>query len=317
MQLVRIKLPARDKLRQAVKQVLRPLGLLGPTVRLLERIEAAKSRRHELGAVSGLGHSTPQALDDRTMLDKSTVDLLKRELTTPVPPEDFIFVVNGHRDTANFAASRNATVSNIIKLLAGAGVDYRQFRSLLDFGCGCGRVLAGWEHLIGDGTKLCGFDINPLLIKFCQENIPFAKTAKSGYFPPLPIADGSVDFAYAASVWTHLSLQAAAQWAGEFARVIAPGGTALVSYHGSYFAPTLAQLSKEGSQQLEERGFYMHLHGAAGDTFEGSNNYATFMTSAFFRQLFAGFDILRIYPGVSHGPNPFASFQDIAVLRRI
>lgn len=307
----------RNTFREAVKRILKMLGLFGVACRVLDRIEARKSRLQASAQAHDPGYQISQVLDKRTMLDASTKDLLKRELTTPVPPADFIFLVNGHRNEANFAVSRVATVANIIELLAEAGVDYRKFRSVLDFGCGCGRVLAGWEHLISAGSKLHGFDINSSLIKFCQENIPFATTATSDYFPPLPIADGSIDFAYAASVWTHLSLPASVQWAGEFARVIAPGGTALVSYHGSYFAPTLAQLSMEGSQQLEERGFYMHLHGTAGDTFEGSNNYATFMTSAFVRQLFTGFDILRIYPGVSRGPNPFASFQDIAVLRRI
>lgn len=251
------------------------------------------------------------------MIDTQATKLLQRELSTAVPPGDLIFLVNGHRDGANYAASRGATVLNIINLLTAAGVDYRNFRSLLDFGCGCGRILAGWEHLIDGSTKLHGFDINPTLIEFCQKNIPFARTAVSSYFPPLPLADGSVDFAYAGSVWTHLSLPASMQWAGEFARLIATGGIAMVSYHGSYFAPTLAQNSKEGSQQLEERGFYLHLHGSATDTFDGSNHYATFMTSAFMRQLFAGFEVVRIYPGVSHGPNPFASYQDIAILRRI
>lgn len=251
------------------------------------------------------------------MIEIPATELLERELTTAVPPDDLIFLVTGHRDRANYSVSRVWNVINIINLLFGAGVDYRRFRSILDFGCGCGRILAGWEHLIGDNTKLQGFDINRELIKFCQANIPFAQTATCSYFPPLPLADSSFDFGYAASVWTHLSLPAAMQWAGEFARIIKPTGIALVSYHGSYFAPVLAQNSKEGSQQLEEKGFYIHLHGSASDSFEGSNNYATFMTSAFFRQLFSGFDILRIYPGVSHGPNPFASYQDIAVLRRI
>jgi SAM-dependent methyltransferase len=307
----------RDKVRPVIKRILKQLGLFGVACRVLDAIEAFKRRQLRTLEAPRVGNQTSQALDERTMLDTSTTDLLKRELTTPVPSEDFIFIVNGHRDRANFAVSRGATVANIIELLVGAGVDYRQFRSFLDFGCGCGRVLAGWEHFVANGATLWGFDINDSLIKFCQENIPFAKTATSSYFPPLPLADESIDFAYAASIWTHLSLPAAVQWAGEFARLMSPGGIALVSYHGSYFAPLLAQLSKEGSQQLEERGFYIHLHGSADDTFEGSNNYATFMTSAFVRQLFAGFEILRIYPGVSHGPNPFASYQDIAVLRRI
>jgi SAM-dependent methyltransferase len=306
----------RDTFRPFIKRVLGHLRLLGIALLLLKSVEARLRPQRKLVKTKWLENPIPKSSDDPTMIDAAISDLANRELTTSVPPEDLIFVVNGHRDQINFAASRSATIVNIASLLSGAGVDFRQFQSLLDFGCGCGRVLSDWEHFVNDGKELFGFDINPSLVRFCQDNIPFAKTAVSSYFPPLPLGDASIDFAYAASVWTHLSLPAAIQWAGEFSRVIAHGGIALVSYHGSYFAPTLAQISKEGSRELEEKRFHVHLHGSAEDTFKGSNNYATFMTSAFMRQLFTGFDVLRIYPGVSCGPNPFASYQDIVVLIR-
>ena len=310
-------LTIQENFRNVAKWVLRRVGLLEYTVRLLK--SADLFRPPFAASVNKLNSAfrLPDNTKNRHALDIETTGLLARELTTAIPPGDLIYLVNGHRDGHNYAASRGATVRNILELLNDATVDYRGFRSILDFGCGCGRILAGWEHLIGDRTKLYGFDINPTLIEFCQKNIPFATTAVSAYFPPLPLSDASVDFAYAGSVWTHLSLPAAMQWAGEFARVIAPGGVAMMSYHGSYFAPVLASNSREGARQLEEKGFYAHLHGSAKDTFAGSNNYATFMTSAFMRQLFAGFDVLRIYPGVSEGPNPFAAYQDIAVLRRV
>jgi hypothetical protein len=64
---------------------------------------------------------------------------------------------------------------------------------------------------------------------------------------------------------------------------------------------------------MEERG---HVHGSTEDTFEGSNNYAAFHTSGFMISLLKGSDLVRIYPGVSRGPNPFASYQDIGIFRR-
>jgi SAM-dependent methyltransferase len=241
----------------------------------------------------------------------------ERPLATPIPPEDLIYLVNGHRDSEQFAKIRMATIKNMIALLSEAGVEFDGFQSILDFGCGCGRILAGLEHFAAQGANLQGFDINETLVRFCQENIPFAKVLQCNYHPPIPVEDASIDFAYAASVWTHMSLSAAMQWAGEFTRVVKPGGTALVSYHGSYFAKTVADLNPNGSRQIEEHGFYIHSHVAAADTWEGSNSYATFITSDFMRSLFKGFEVLRIYPGISRGPNPFASWQDIVVLRRL
>jgi SAM-dependent methyltransferase len=253
----------------------------------------------------------------KIVISDSTERLLSLPLSTPAPPEDLVYAVNGHRDAVAYTSTRTPTARRMIEMLAECGIDFAQFRTLLDFGCGCGRILSAWEHFTTNGLNLIGFDINQSLIEFCQRHIPFAKTERTSYYPPLPVADSSVDFAYAASVWTHLSLAASQQWAGEFARVIRPGGIAMASYHGTYFAPVVAKLSKDGSQLLEEEGFYIHAHRPAVMTYEGSNSYATFMSSAFFRALFVGFEVVRLYPGVSHGPNPFASFQDIAILRRM
>jgi SAM-dependent methyltransferase len=239
------------------------------------------------------------------------------QLTTPIPHEDLIFLVNGHRDQHAYAISRQATVDNIIELLSEAGISYVDLKKILDFGCGCGRVLAGWEHILPEGATLRGVDINPQLVEFCTLNIPFAKVSASAYYPPLKSFDArSVDLVYAASVFTHMTLPATIQWAGEFARIVAPGGVLMMSYHGTYYASIVAQLSADGSRLLEERGFYCHLHSKESDTFEGSNHYATFMSSGFVLSLFKGFDLVRIFPGISRGPNPFASYQDIAIFKR-
>jgi hypothetical protein len=58
------------------------------------------------------------------------------ELSTPLPDEEMIFLVNGHRDKGEFAISRVAVIDNIIAILDEAGIDYQRFKSILDFGCG-------------------------------------------------------------------------------------------------------------------------------------------------------------------------------------
>jgi hypothetical protein len=90
----------------------------------------------------------------------------------------------------------------------------------------------------------------------------------------------------------------------------------MMSFHGSYYEATLAQTSSEGLRILEQEGFYCHLHGAPEKATCGANNYATFMTAAFAQTLFRGFELITIVPGRTRGPNPFASFQDIAIFRR-
>lgn len=66
-------------------------------------------------------------------------------LSTPLPSLDLIHLVGGHRDFHAFDISRRNAVETIIARLGDAGIDYANFRSILDLGCGCGRILAGWE----------------------------------------------------------------------------------------------------------------------------------------------------------------------------
>jgi len=266
---------------------------------------------------SGYDHFRRFGKSEKRPLRTEYVEYVSQEgLSTPLPDADLISLVAGHRDIQSFDLSRRASVQVIISVLEQTGIDYTNFRSILDFGCGCGRVLAGWEEFLPSETHLFGCDINPRLVDFCQKNISHAETVRCSYYPPLPYRDGQFDLIYAASVYTHLSLPAMLQWTGEVARILRPGGVALITFHGSYYHSTLAEISKSGSSQLAEKGYYVHLHGSAQDTWQGSNLYATFVSSDFLKNLFVGFEVLRIFPGISHGPTHFASYQDTAIFRR-
>jgi SAM-dependent methyltransferase len=168
-------------------------------------------------------------------------------LSTPLPDGELMILVVGHSDRRSFDSSRRGAVEVIVELLADSGVAIVDIRSVLDFGCGCGRILAGWEGMLRPEAMLHGCDINERFVAFCQENVKHALVVRSSYLPPLPYADRQFDFLYAASVYTHMSLPAMLQWTGEIARIRAPGGIAMITTHGSYYAPALARLSKPGS----------------------------------------------------------------------
>ena len=75
--------------------------------------------------------------------------------------------------------------------LARHGTPLVDQRSVLDFGCGAGRVL---RHLrdVSDRVGLYGTDLNPALIEWCEREIPFARFVRNGLDPPLPF--GEADF---------------------------------------------------------------------------------------------------------------------------
>jgi SAM-dependent methyltransferase len=237
-----------------------------------------------------------------------------QELTTEIPPDDLLYLVSGHADRVGWGASRRAAVIDvIIPLLEQAQTKFPAH--ILDLGCGCGRILAGWEGLL-NGATLSGVDINQRLVAFCQEKIGFARVARCGPYPPLSFKDDTFDFVYAASVFTHMRFVPLLQWATEMARIVMPGGTLMVSFHGAYYEPIVEQQGAQALHKLRERGWYVHLYGKADETFEGSNLYATFLTTEFVRTLFRGFELKALRLAEQSGPSHFAAHQDIAVFRR-
>ena len=101
---------------------------------------------------------------------------------------------------------------------------------LLDFGCGCGRLLRflrGTREL-----ELHGVDVNASHVEWCRTHLaPITFTATS-VRPPLPFAPGHFDGLWSLSVFTHLDERAGRAWRAELARVLAPGGILIATVQG-------------------------------------------------------------------------------------
>ncbi len=140
------------------------------------------------GAIgSGYDHFQRHGRAEGRILRREHREYISRQgLSTPLPPSDLVALVVGHRDREAFDVSRRASVDAMIASLTSAGIDHTAFRSILDFGCGCGRVLAGWEGQLQSGTALFGCDLNARLVEFCQSNVKFAEIVACSYYPPLP-----------------------------------------------------------------------------------------------------------------------------------
>jgi len=237
-------------------------------------------------------------------------------LSTPLPPPDLMLLVTGNADSTQWAASRRLAVEDIQGQLKALDIQLGRDAEILDLGCGCGRLLAGWEGLLPDTAILHGVDINPQLVAFCQDNIPFASVSCCNYDPPLGFDRAKFDLVYCASVFTHMTLPACLRWAAELARVVKPGGTLMISYHGEYYIDTLRGLAADGEKRLRRDGYYMFLHGEEEQTFLGSNYYASFMTTDFVSALFNGFALLHLHQPIKDGTTYFTAGQDIAIFRR-
>lgn len=136
--------------------------------------------------------------------------------------------------------------------------DYSDFRSILDWGCGCGRVARHFSEV--KHAQFTGADIDGDNIEWCAENLKFGRFEKLSLFPPTVFSDREFDLIYGISVFTHLREEAQDAWLEELHRISKPGALIMVTCHG---ATTLnyARLNKEQLDFLfstiEEQGFYI------------------------------------------------------------
>lgn len=113
---------------------------------------------------------------------------------------------------------------------------------VLDIGCGAGRVAAALARYLHPGHRYVGFDVAPGAIAACRRNLGAARPdftfvqadlrnaeyrrkgtrAETDY--AFPVADGSVDIAFAFSVFSHMQIDPIAHYLRESRRVLRPGG---------------------------------------------------------------------------------------------
>jgi SAM-dependent methyltransferase len=220
----------------------------------------------------------------------------------PLPPPDLILLVAGTTDASWFLSAGARAAESVTSALAKNGLDIRRFRSILDFGCGCGRVIRHWRGL---PARLHGCDFNRRLVTWCRRHLPFGAFAVNRGRPPLPYADGQFDFIYALSVFTHLPEAQQRPWMEELRRVAAPGAHVLLSLHGESYVP---DLTAEEKQRFESGQLVVRAGEAAG-----RNACGAYHPPSYVREVLAeGFRLVDHLPEAAAG-NPH---QDLVLLRK-
>lgn len=260
-------------LRRLVRRGLELTGLIGPYYRWLEQRQAR--------ALAG------ERVDDGR----------------PMPPAELVVLVSGP-SLAWFSGRGRADATMFRDLAARHGADVATGLSVLDFGCGAGRI-ARWlaPEVIAAGGAFHGSDLNPRLAGWCAANLP-GRYAANGLQPPLALAAATIDLVYAHSVLTHLTEATARAWLAELARVLRPGGLALLTFHDESFTEAWAP---EGvAARLAAEGYVVW-----NNALEGSNYISSWTTRARLTELARPwFEVAEIIPGRRDEPA-----QAISVLR--
>ena len=149
----------------------------------------------------------------------------------PWPGDELVSRVAGGLDRAAFYESGRQSVRDINAVLAVIGRTMASYRSIYDFGCGCGRILL-WLADLAETSQVHGSDIDARAIRWAQEQFPWARLAVNQPLPPLEYPDATFDLVYNHSVFTHLDEEHQDRWLEELRRVTAPGGHLVLSVHG-------------------------------------------------------------------------------------
>ncbi len=222
----------------------------------------------------------------------------------PIPPNELIFAVMASRDVQVFLDTGARSQAAIARIFREAGLEPSRAGAILDFGCGCGRVLRHWRGVVPDGV-VHGTDYNPDAVAWVAANLPHVTAGRNALEPPFRYGPATFDAVYALSVFTHLTVELEAAWLAELERVTKPGGVVLLTTQGDQYRPKLSP----AELAAYDRGDVVVRQASLA----GSNWCATFHPEPYVRRVFGrAFDLVRYETGGAPG----IVGQDLVLLRR-
>lgn len=222
----------------------------------------------------------------------------------PLPPLKLYYLVTGTKDEQWFIDGGIAGKDCVRQALERNDISLTPDSRMLDFGCGCGRVMRHWKNA---HWELYGTDYNKDLIRWNRKNLSFANFEINQLSPPLNYESGFFDLVYAFSVFTHLSLDLQKAWRDEMRRVMKPGGVILFTTHGKHMRDS--ELSAEEKALYDRDELIVRSGGRSGE-----NACATFHSENCVEKIFGtGFEKIEFVQDGALG-NPG---QDLNIYRAV
>ena len=249
--------------------------------------------------------------EDRQGVAKETKiveGLSGQNVSLPIPPADLRARVHGAKELSGFLKIGKTVALNLESTLKSLAVEIDNGSSILDFGCGCGRVISWFQDLHSD-SKFYGTDIDTEAITWCQEHLSDRGDFQvNEVMPPLSYSDGFFDLVYSISIFTHLPEDMQFAWLKELQRVCKKGAYLLLTVHGEKLFPS----KKIGSfkSKFKEEGFYYFVEDKAVGLPEFYQT--SFHTESYIRDRWSSFfKIEKIIP------KGIANHQDLVICKNV
>jgi SAM-dependent methyltransferase len=139
----------------------------------------------------------------REKLDPVLKHRIQKSMKFPLPPPLLRFRIAEDTNPYAFLSVGKTLTNHLQVCLKTINASLSDFRDVLDFGCGCGRILI---HVMSDfpGHRYTGIDVDSEAIAWCRNNLSSASFKVNRPKPPLDFADASFDLIYGISVFTHI-----------------------------------------------------------------------------------------------------------------
>jgi len=154
-------------------------------------------------------------------------DSTLRQYVSPFPPQTLMQNTTGLTSESDFA-SHGADFW--VALSQASPKPLNKFSSILDFGCGCGRLARMFK---GHPGHIAGCDIDHRHVEWCSAALGYMETKLSSVRPPIPFSDREFEAVISISIFTHLNEISQDQFLQELARVCRPDGLLFLTIHGS------------------------------------------------------------------------------------
>ena len=204
-------------------------------------------------------------------------------------PEKLILKVNGSVSEEAFKNIGNEVVDIIMKNFKRR--EFKNFKNILDFGCGLGRVLYPLAKKLPE-AEFVGIDIDPHMIKWIQ--YLFSDLNYHFTLSTVDLRSDQFDFIYAISVFTHLN-KTTDYWLTEIHRLLKENGYAFLTYHDeTLFEERIGTPDIPG---VSDKTLLKDCYIVGHDSPEGSEAMGTYYSTPFWlKKLGKYFSIMKNSP---------------------